>query len=155
MSKKFKVVPLSFAEVVICLAALAGNVLLRMHRQHLAGEGLTENGGCSTLWHQANFHISLQSKVCLSFSFIKCIKQFGIESTTFVILRITTCYKTKEQRLGVEGNLEKGKKQRKNEDVKQLCLVWKKKNKLKKQPTKPKNKTKTPLHLSPPSLSFF
>lgn len=129
MSKKFKVVPLSFAEVVICSAALAGNVLLRVHRQHLAGEGLTENGGCSTLWHQANFHISLQSKVCLSFSFIKCIKQFGIESTTFVILRITTCYKTKEQRLGVEGNLKKGKKQRKKEDVKQLCLVWKKKRK--------------------------
>lgn len=47
----------------------------------------------------------------------------------------------KGTKAGSWGKLKKGKKQRKNEDVKQLCLVWGKKKKR--------------LHHSSASLSFF
>lgn len=35
-----KTVPFGFAEVVVCSAALAGNVLLRVYRQELAEKGV-------------------------------------------------------------------------------------------------------------------
>lgn len=86
----------------------------------------------------------LLAKVCLSFSFMKYINQFVIKSATFVILRITTCYNTKEQRLEVEGNLKKWKKQRKK--WRHETVVFSLENKTK------ENKTKT---LFFPSLLAF